>query len=110
MTVESECKTLEILKGLLNLARDRVTYPCNHIQVDWMYRPEFNKRKEITCRIERDFFLPRCKHAYSITCNVLCDKKCQIREYLAGFSDSTHDSHVWWNGHLPEPKGMILSK
>ena len=82
-------------------------------------------REKIANQIERSFFLPNCvlimdgtffqlalepecadkadyhgrKYAYSITCNVLCDDKCRIRDYfaLAGFPGSMHDSHVWWN-------------
>jgi hypothetical protein len=51
-------------------------------------------------------FEPRCsdkadyhgrKYAYSITCNVISDDKCPIREYLAGFPGSTHHSRVWQN-------------
>lgn len=37
------------------------------------------------------------KYVYSTTCNVLCDDKCRIQEYLAGFPSSTHDSRVWRN-------------
>ena len=37
------------------------------------------------------------KYAYSITCNILCDDKCRIRDYLADFPGSIHDSCVWRN-------------
>jgi hypothetical protein len=123
MTVEAQRETLHTCKGLLNLAKNRVTNAFNSIRGDWIHWPDAVERKEISRRIEEEFFLPNCvaimdgtllplglepdcadkadyhgrKYAYSITCNILCDDKCRIRNYLAGFPGSTHDSRVWRN-------------
>ena len=105
------------------MTKNRVTNAFNSIRGDWIHWPDAVKRKEISRRIEEEFFLPNCvaimdgtllplglepdcadkadyhgrKYAYSITCNILCDDKCRIRNYLAGFPGSTHDSRVWRN-------------
>jgi hypothetical protein len=60
MAVNSQCETLETSKGLLNLARDRVTYAFNYIHDDWIHWPDPDERKRIACQIEREFFLPNC--------------------------------------------------
>jgi hypothetical protein len=134
MTVESQCETLKTSKGLLNPARDRVTYAFNYICDNWIHWPDSDERKRIASQIEREFFLPNwvwimdgtlflafepeCsdkadyhghKYAYSITCNVLCYNKCQIRDYLAGFPGSSHNSTPEY-GCLPELKGIFFPK
>ena len=47
MTIKSQCETLETSKGLLNLARDRVTYVFNYIRDDWIHWPDSDERKRI---------------------------------------------------------------
>ena len=60
MTVESQRETLHTCKGLLNLARDRVTNAFNSIHGNWIHWPDSVKRKAIARRIEQEFFLPNC--------------------------------------------------
>lgn len=47
MTVESQRETLHTCKGLLNLARDRVTNASNSIRGDWIHWTDTVKRKAI---------------------------------------------------------------
>ena len=92
-----------------------------YIRDEWIYWPDAEERKVIARRIETEYFLPNCvglmdgtlfklateprcfdkadyhgrKYAYSLTINVICDDQCVIRDYLAGFPGSAHDSRVW---------------
>ena len=47
MTVESQLETLHTCKGLLNLARDRITNAFNSIWGNWIHWPDTVKRKRI---------------------------------------------------------------
>ena len=60
MTVEAQRETLRTCKGLLSLAKDRVTNAFNSIRGDWIHLPDAVERKEISRRIEEEFFLPNC--------------------------------------------------
>ena len=121
MSLKMQREVLHTCNGILQNARDRVTEAFNHIRDDWIYWPNAEERKTISKRIENEYFLPNCvglmdgtlfrlafeprcfdkadyhgrKYQYSLTCNVICDDECIIRDYLAGFPGSTHDSRVW---------------
>jgi hypothetical protein len=136
MTVDLQRTDLHTCTGLCEQSRERVTAAFNHIHHDWIQWPDEEERKAIANRIEQEFFLsnavgimddtllklgmePCCsdkadyhgrKYAYSITCNVISDDKCCIRDYLAGFPGSTHDSHVWRNMNVyNNPKDYFAS-
>ena len=121
MTLKQQRETLHTCTGLCQSARDRVTEAFNHIRDDWIHWPDAVERRRISKRIEEEYFLPNCvglmdgtlfrlaseprcfdkadyhgrKYQYSLTCNVICDDELIIRDYLAGFPGSTHDSRVW---------------
>ena len=121
MTRPMQRETLHTCTGLCKLACDRVTKAFNYIRNEWIYWPDVEERKVIARRIETEYFLPNCvglmdgtlfklateprcfdkadyhgrKYAYSLTVNVICDDQCVIRDYLAGFPGSAHDSRVW---------------
>ena len=56
MTVESQCVTLETSKGILNLARDRITYAFNYICDDWIYWQDSDEKKELLVKLKENSF------------------------------------------------------
>ena len=113
MTLKQQREILHTCTDLCQSERDRVTKAFITSEMIGFTGPTLMKEKEFpselkkntSCPIVWDWWMVLCSgwllslvalvRLIFITCDVICDDKLIIRDYLAGFPGSTHDGRIW---------------
>ena len=123
-------------RGTVKNWRDRALKAIRNLKNRAYTWPDEDERKEIALRIGEKFDWPNCigimdgtlfplafepetedapdysgrKHAYSITCLIICDDERLIRYALCGWPGNTHDERVFRNSKISKMPEQYLSQ